>query len=78
MADLIGTIGVALLLLAFLLNLSGKLSQRSRAYAALNAVGAGLACAAAALLPFMPFVVLEGTWALVAVVALARPRRESA
>jgi VIT1/CCC1 family predicted Fe2+/Mn2+ transporter len=78
MADLIGTIGVALLLLAFLLNLSGKLSQRSRAYAALNAVGVGLACAAAALLPFMPFVVLEGTWALVAVVALARPRRESA
>lgn len=75
MADLIGTVGVALLLLAFLLNLSGRLSQQSRVYAGLNAVGAGMSCAAAALIPFVPFVVLEGTWALVALVALARPRR---
>ena len=74
MADVLGTTGVALLLLAFLLNLSGKLSQKSRAYAALNTVGAALSCAAAALIPFVPFVILEGTWSLVALVALIRPR----
>lgn len=73
-ADLLGTVGVALLLLAFLLNLSGKLSQKSRAYAGLNVVGAGLSCAAAFLIPFTPFVVLEGTWALVALVSLFRQK----
>ena len=40
----------------------------------MNFVGAGLACAAAALIPFLPFVVLEGTWSLVALVALVSGR----
>ena len=40
----------------------------------MNFIGAGLACAAAALIPFLPFVVLEGTWSLVALVALVTGR----
>ena len=73
-ADWLGTIGVALLLVAFFLNLAGRLSRASRLYAAMNAVGGGLACWASWLIGFLPFVLLEGTWALFALVALLRPR----
>jgi hypothetical protein len=38
----------------------------------LNFAGAALAGCASYLIGFMPFVVLEGTWATVAAVALAR------
>jgi len=70
--DSIGTLGVGLLLVAFFFNLFGYLDRRSRAYQGLNAFGGGLACYAAWLIPFYPFVALEGTWCLVALAALAR------
>lgn len=70
--DWIGTVGVSLLLLAFALNLSGRWSRLDKSYQWTNLAGAGLACYAAYLIRFVPFVVLEGTWALVAAVALAR------
>lgn len=72
-AEWLGSLGVGLLLLAFLLNLLGRLERSSRVYQAINAAGAGLACWAAYRIGFLPFVVLEGTWCLVAVVALVRP-----
>jgi hypothetical protein len=72
LSDLIGSVGVALLLLGFFLNLFGYLSRHSRRYASLNFVGAALACWASLLIGFMPFVLLEGTWAVVAGVALVR------
>ncbi len=71
-ADWLGSAGVGLLLLAFALNLFGRLVHRSRVYQILNAVGAGLACAAAALIGFYPFVLLEGVWALVSMTVLLR------
>ena len=43
-AEWLGSLGVALLLLAFGLNLFGWLSRASRRYQGLNALGAGLAC----------------------------------
>ncbi len=70
--DWIGSIGVALLLLAFLLSLTRRLSVGSPVYQSMNALGAGMACAAAAMIPFYPFMVLEGVWCLVAVAALVR------
>jgi hypothetical protein len=73
-AEAVGTLGVALLLAAFGLNLLGRLAAGARPYQALNALGAGLACASAWMIGFAPFVVLEGTWAAVALVALLRPR----
>ena len=69
---LIGSGGVALLLLAFLLHLLRLLRVDRSAYAGLNFVGASLACYASYLIDFKPFVVLEGSWAVVAAVALAR------
>jgi hypothetical protein len=71
-ATLIGFAGVALLLLAFLLNLVGRMRSDGYAYPALNGVGAALAGYSSYLIEFMPFVVLEGVWTLVAVAAIAR------
>jgi len=57
------------------LNLFRLLKAESNAYLALNLVGASLACASSYLIDFLPFVLLEGTWAIVAGVALARKLR---
>jgi hypothetical protein len=71
-ATLIGFVGVALLLIAFLLNLFKLLRSDGHLYMSLNLVGAGLACYSSYLIRFMPFVVLEGVWAAVALAAIAR------
>ncbi len=68
----IASLGVSLLLVAFALNLFGILARGSRTYQLMNAVGAGLACYASYRIDFFPFVILEGTWAVVAAVALTR------
>jgi hypothetical protein len=75
---IIGSIGVTLLLLAFFLNLFKILMQDTKTYAILNMVGAGLSCYASFLIDYMPFVILEGTWALVAFVGLIRLLKNSA
>lgn len=76
-ATLIGSVGVTLLLLAFLLNLLQALRATGYPYTLLNLVGASLACYSSYLIDFMPFVVLEGTWAVVAGAALGRTMLDS-
>jgi len=71
-STLIGSAGVTLLLVAFFLNLTRRLAQDSVAYTVLNLVGATLSGYASWLIGFIPFVVLEGTWAVVAAAALVR------
>ena len=68
--DWIGFTGVAILLLAFLLNLLKKINSGSLAYILLNIIGAGLACLASWLIHYIPFVILEGVWTLVSAFAL--------
>jgi len=68
--DCIGSAGVAILLLAFLLNLLKKISSNSLPYIVMNITGAGLACLASWLIGYIPFVVLEASWTLVSVFAL--------
>lgn len=68
--DWIGFIGVALLLVAFLLNLAGKIEKEGLVYIGLNVVGAALACLASWLISYFPFVLLEGCWTLVSLWAL--------
>lgn len=70
--DLINTIGVSLILLAFLLLQLKKVDAQALSYLLLNAVGAGLACYGSVLIKAWPFVVLEGVWSLVAVTGLVR------
>ena len=77
-AEWVGSLGVALLLLAFGLNLVGRLSRASGRYQWLNVLGAGLACYASWIIGFLPFVVLEGIWSLVALAALLRPSQPAA
>ena len=72
-SEWVGSCGVALLLLAFGLNLFGWFSNTSRYYQTLNLLGASLAGYASWQIDFLPFVLLEGTWALVALTALVRP-----
>jgi hypothetical protein len=70
--DLIGFSGVFLLLLAFFLNLTSVLKLNSFWYLLLNLVGSGLACLASVFLHYLPFIILEGIWALVSLVALLK------
>ena len=76
-AEIIGSIGVFLLLVAFFLNLFGYWQHEDRVYQLLNVFGAGLACYSSYLIEFPPFVVLEGTWCIVAVVALVKAMRRA-
>jgi len=68
--DIIGFIGVSILLLAFFLNVSNKLHKDSLTYILLNIVGGGIACLASLLINYLPFVILEGSWTIVSIWAL--------
>ena len=68
MSDVIGSVGVGLLLLAFALQRVGRIEERW--YAVVNAVGAGAAAVASLMIGFVPFVVLELMWCLVALTSL--------
>ncbi len=70
-AEILGTAGVSMILVGFTLNLFGIMQRRSYKYVLLNLVGGALACTASILIEFFPFVILEGTWTVVAVVGLA-------
>jgi hypothetical protein len=71
-SDIIASAGVLTLLIAFLLNLSKRITVESKLYAGLNFSGAALCGIAAYMVPFYPFVVLEAVWAGVALFALLR------
>lgn len=75
LSDIIASIGVIILLIAFVLNLLNKLSSDSRVYKLLNFIGASTCCYASYMVSFYPFVVLEGVWGTVALVSLLRVPR---
>lgn len=72
LVDIIGSLGVAILLFAFLLNLKGFLKQNANIYLSMNVLGAGLACLASVLLQYWPFIILEGCWTLVSLIGLTK------
>ena len=59
MIEIIGTVGMILLLVGFVLNLTRKISEKSREYLVLNFVGGGLLSCYAWSLNILPFLVLE-------------------
>ncbi|WP_454804589.1 CBU_0592 family membrane protein [Mucilaginibacter phyllosphaerae] len=65
-SDIIASIGVIILLIAFLLNMFKKVSAQSRLYTGMNFLGAGICCFSSYLIDFYPFVVLEGIWSMFA------------
>ncbi len=73
--DWIGFVGVFQILLAYILNVFGKLEKKDLTFILLNLIGASLACLASILMKYMPFIILEGVWALVSLIALLKYKR---
>jgi hypothetical protein len=72
LSDWIGFTGVTILLIAFSLNLLGRISVHSPLYSLLNFIGAGLACVASVMISYLPFIILEGAWTLVSLVTFIK------
>ena len=70
--ELIGTLGVSILLFAFALNIADKIKAKSVTYLALNIVGAALAGISSYLIAFWPFVVLETVWTISSLIMLIK------
>ena len=71
-ADIIGIIGVSLILLAYFLNIFSLIPKEGKLFFLMNIFGAGLACYASLLIHYWPFVILEGVWTLVSILGLVR------
>jgi hypothetical protein len=74
---ILGSAGVLLLLLAFVLNLLRVLTESSALYLGMNLVGAGLAAVYAFTTGSTPFVILESVWAVAALVRLLQGRKKA-
>ena len=70
--DIIGTIGVSLILIAYFLNVFSLIKKDGMLFYVLNFFGGTIACFSSYLIQFWPFVVLEGTWAVISVIALVK------
>lgn len=73
--DLIGTIGVGLILIAYFLGTEKLIKQDGKLFYVMNIIGAGLACYASFLISYWPFVILEGTWVFVSLYGLMKAMR---
>ncbi len=76
LGDLVGTIGVTMLLIAFVLNQRRMLSEHSRPFLTMNLLGAALCAWSSWLVEFYPFLVLESVWAMVAAWGLLQWRAD--
>jgi hypothetical protein len=74
--DIISTIGVSLILLAFFLNTFKYVSDNINLYFVLNIVGGAFACYGSVLLNSLPFIILEGTWSVVALIGLIKTLKQ--
>ena len=63
-ANLLGTIGAAMMLSAYLLNMSDKFDNDNLLYLFLNIIGGALAGYSSYLVDFYPLLVLEGMWSI--------------
>ena len=70
--EIIGTIGVGLILIAYFCAIFNWINGKGKLFFLLNIIGAGLACYASWLIDYWPFVILEGTWFLVSVIGLIK------
>ena len=71
-SDIIASIGVIVLLVAFVLNLYKIKSPESKTYTMLNFSGAALCCYSSYLISFYPFIILEAIWATFAIVSFIK------
>ena len=71
-SETLGSIGVSILLIAFFLNMRKLIKTESLLYSILNFLGAGLACYASWLIHYFPFVILEGVWTVLSLIAVMK------
>lgn len=74
--DIVSTIGVSLILLAFFLNTFKYISDNGKLYFVLNIIGGAFACYGSVLLNSLPFIILEGTWSIVALLGLIKSLKQ--
>lgn len=74
----VGSLGVGLLLVAFVLHVMNRMDENGAAYLVMNIVGAGLSCWYAWVSGIVPFVILEGVWAGAAMVRLVSLKMKAA
>jgi hypothetical protein len=70
--DIIGVIGVGLILVAYFLHTAKFIENNGKLYYVMNIFGAALACYASFLIRYAPFVVLEGVWTIVSIYGLMK------
>ena len=70
--DWIGFIGVFQILLAYMLNVMGKVSHKDLSFILLNLIGAGMACLSSILLNYWPFIILEAVWTIISFISLLK------
>jgi hypothetical protein len=71
-SNLMGSIGVSILLIAFVLNMMKIIKTGGLPYSLLNLAGASMACYASWLIHYLPFVILEGVWSLVSLASILK------
>ncbi len=75
--QLVSVLGSLLVLVAYVASQFGYLSAKGLAYAFANIVGSGILAVVAALETQWGFLVLEGAWALVSLVAVVRQKAKA-
>ncbi len=70
--DIIGTIGVGLILLAYFFNTFSLIPKEGKLFFSMNIIGAGLACYASFLINYVPFIILEGVWCIVSIAGFVK------
>jgi hypothetical protein len=70
--NIVGVIGVGLILMAFFLHTTGFIENNGKLYYVMNIFGAAMACYASFLIAYLPFVILEGTWTIVSIYGLMK------
>lgn len=70
--DIIGAVGVGLILLAYFLNTFNLIANEGKFFFLINIIGAGIACYASWLIHYWPFVILEGIWTIISLIGFIK------